>query len=395
MIRRALLACAVLSVTILGSTLPSQASNRQRQSFGSLDYSIIYDNGRQLILLPAAGSGPVGLADLTLSPSAFKRPRYAGWQFTYYNNGCQLGDIFGHHQTITPPLASGEQVYDVWPSPDGQYLVWQLVTSGTVEGLNINMAASRIVITNQQGGNARVLLQQAAGGTYGDIPIIYGWRTGSPPTLLVQMSYASTAMFGLHRGLEEFDPAVADMVGDFFPPTGNNTLPTGEVLGVSPSGKSAVFATADTSLPSGEGTLPTAISVMQLPSRKATRIDLAANYHDKANKRFPAPRAVVFSRQAFISPDDTRIAYAREDAVYPKGAESPILRPITTLANLDGTGKTDIGPDDLVMGWTDDSTVVVDRQNTSKNGLYSLNVISKVATLLVKGKNLRVDGIVP
>ncbi len=395
MIRRALLACVVIGVTLLAGAAPSRAANRERQSFGSLDHSIVYDDGSQLILIPADGTGPVGLADLTPSPSAFKRPRYAGWQFTYYDNGYQLGDIFGHHQTITPPLESGEQVYDVWPSPDGQYLVWQLVTSGTVEGLNINMAASRIVITYQQGGNVRVLLQQAAGGTYGDIPIIYGWRAGSPPTLLVQMSYASTAMFGLHRGLEEFDPAVADMVGDFFPPVGNNTLPSGEVLGVSPSGKTAVFATADISLPSGEGTFPSAISVMQLPSRTITRIDLAANYHDKANKRFPAPRAVVFSRQAFISPDDTRIAYAREDAVYPKGAESPILRPITSLANLDGTGKTDIAPDDLVMGWTDDATLVVDRQNTSADGLYSLNVTSKVATLLVKGKNLRVDGIVP
>ncbi len=395
MIRRALLACAMVGVSLLGRAAQSDAGSRDRQSFGALDNSVIYDNGKQLILIPAAGTGAIGLADLTPSPSAFKRPRYAGWEFTYYNDGYQLGDVYGHHQTITPPLASGEQVYDVWPSPDGQYVVWQLVTSGTVEGLNINMAASRIVITDPRGGNVRVLLQQAAGGAYGDIPIIYGWRAGSPPTLLVQMLYASTAMFGLHRGLEEFDPAVADMVGDFFPPVGNNTLPSGEVLGVSPSGKTAVFATADVSLPSGEGRFPSGISVMRLPSRKITRIDLAANYHDKANKRFPVPRAVVFSRQAFISPDDTRIAYSREDAVYPKGAESPILRPITTVANLDGTGKTDIAPDDLVLGWTDDSTLVVDREYTSADGLYSLNVTSKVATRLVKGENLRVDGIVP
>jgi hypothetical protein len=395
MIRRALLVCALLGVSLLGRAPSSNAANHGPQSFGSLDHSVIYDNGKQLILMPAAGTGAVGLADLSPSPSAFKRPRYAGWQFTYYDKGYQLGDIFGHRQAITPPLESGEQVYDVWPSPDGQYLVWQLVTSGTVEGLNINMAASRIVITDQQGGHLHVLLQQAAGGAYGDIPIIYGWRAGSPPTLLVQMSYASTAMFGLHRGLEEFDPAVADMVGDFFPPVGNNTLPSGEVLGVSPSGKTAVFAAADASLPSGEGRFPSAIRVMQLPSRKITRIDLAANYHDKANKRFPTPRAVVFSRQAFISPDDSRIAYSREDAVYPKGAASPILRPITTVTNVDGTGKTDIAPDDLVMGWIDDTTLVVDRQYTSADGLYSLNVTSKVATRLVKGENLRVDGIVP
>jgi hypothetical protein len=395
MMRRLLPACALALVLFIGNTAPGSAATRAGQSFGSLDHSVIYDDGQQIVLIPASGSGPVGLADLSASPSAFKRPRYAGWQFTYYDNGYQLGDIFGHHHTITPPLANGEQVFDVWPSPDGQYLAWQFVTSGTVDGLNINMAASRIVITDQQGEHVRVLLQQAAGAAYGDIPIIYGWRTGSPPTLLVQTSYASTGMFGLHRGLEEFDPAVADMVGDFFPPLADNTLPSGEVLGVSPSGQTAVFATADALLPSGEGKFPAAISIMRLPSRRITAIDLASNYHDKAGKKYPAPLATVFSRQAFISPDDTRIAYTREDVVYPKRAAAPLLRPITMVANLDGTSKAAISLDDRVMGWKDTGTLIVNRENTAADGLYSLDVASRVRTLLVRGKNLRVDGIVP
>ncbi|HEY8284549.1 MAG TPA: hypothetical protein VIJ28_09195 [Chloroflexota bacterium] len=395
MIRRGLLIALAAGALLIGQALPSQAESRSRTSFGALDHSIVYDDGQQVVLIPASGGGPVGLANLSPSPSAFKRPRYAGWEFTYYDNGYMLGDIYGHRQPITPPIKAGEDVYDVWPSPDGQYLTWQFVTSGTIEGLNINMAASRIVITDQQGRNPRVLLQAAAGGTYGDIPIIYGWRAGSPPTLLVQMSYASSAMFGLHRGLEEFDPAVNDMVGDYFPPLGGNTLPTGEVLGVSPSGQFAVFATADGTIPSGEGQFPLAISVMHLPARRVTAIDTAASYHDKATKKLPAPRATFFSRQAFVSPDDTRIAYTRDDVLYPKGATAPLIRPIAMLANLSGGGKADIAPDAQVMGWQDAQTVVVDRQNTSADGLYTVNVGNNASTLLVRGKNLRVDGIVP
>ncbi|HVC82503.1 MAG TPA: hypothetical protein VNL35_18605 [Chloroflexota bacterium] len=394
MIRRGLLVALAAGALLIGQALPSQAAPRARTSFGVLDQSIVYDDGQQVVLIPASGGGPVGLANLSPSPSAFKRPRYAGWQFTYYDNGYMLGDIYGHRHAITPPINAGEDVYDVWPSPDGQYLAWQFVTSGTIEGLNINMAASRIVITDQQGRNPRVLLQAAAG-VYGDIPIIYGWRAGSPPTLLVQMSYASSAMFGLHRGLEEFDPAVNDMVGDYFPPLGGNSLPTGEVLGVSPSGQSAVFATSDGPLPSGEGQFPLAISVMRLPARHITAIDTASSYHDKATKKLPTPRAVFFSRQAFISPDDTRIAYTREDVLYPKGAAAPLIRPIAMVANLGGGGKADIAADDQVMGWQDTQTVVVDRENTSADGLYAVNVSSNASTLLVRGTNLRVDGIVP
>ena len=394
MIRRELLVALAAGALLIGQALPSQAAPRARTSFGVLDQSIVYDDGQQVVLIPASGGGPVGLANLSPSPSAFKRPRYAGWQFTYYDNGYMLGDIYGHRHAITPPINAGEDVYDVWPSPDGQYLAWQFVTSGTIEGLNINMAASRIVITDQQGRNPRVLLQAAAG-VYGDIPIIYGWRAGSPPTLLVQMSYASSAMFGLHRGLEEFDPAVNDMVGDYFPPLGGNSLPTGEVLGVSPSGQSAVFATSDGPLPSGEGQFPLAISVMRLPARHITAIDTASSYHDKATKKLPSPRAVFFSRQAFISPDDTRIAYTREDVLYPKGAAAPLIRPIAMVANLGGGGKADIAADDQVMGWQDTQTVVVDRENTSADGLYAVNVSSNASTLLVRGTNLRVDGIVP
>ncbi|MGH2347577.1 MAG: hypothetical protein ACRDG4_20305, partial [Chloroflexota bacterium] len=111
MIRRLLPACALALAMFLGGVSSGSAANRLEQSFGSLDHSIVYDDGQQIILIPASGSGPVGLADLTPSPSAFKRPRYAGWQFTYYDNGYRLGDIFGHRQAITPPLARGEQVF--------------------------------------------------------------------------------------------------------------------------------------------------------------------------------------------------------------------------------------------------------------------------------------------
>ncbi|MGH2411672.1 MAG: hypothetical protein ACRDGS_15080, partial [Chloroflexota bacterium] len=195
--------------------------------------------------------------------------------------------------------------------------------------------------------------------------------------------------------LEEFDPAVNDMVWDYFPPLGGNSLPTGEVLGVSPSGQFAVFATADGTLPSGEGQFPLAISVMHLPARHITAIDTASSYHDKATKKLPASRAVFFSRQAFISPDDTRIAYTREDVLYPKGATAPLIRPIAMLANLNGGGKADIASDDQVMGWQDPGTVVVDRENTSADGLYAVNLNGNTSTLLIRGENLRVDGIVP
>jgi len=47
------------------------------------------------------------------------------------------------------------------------------------------------------------------------------------------------------------------------------------------------------------------------------------------------------------------------------------------------------------MGWKDAGTLIVNRENTAADGLYSLDVASRVRTLLVRGKNLRVDGIVP
>ena len=391
----ALLVTLVAAGRAPASTAASNTASHARLSFGALDHSIVYDDGNQVVLAPYSGTGLVGLANLSPSPSAFKRPRYAGWQFMYYDNGFRLGDIFGHRKPVTPPLASGEDVYDAWPSPDGQYIAWQLVISGTVEGITVNVASSRIVLTDQSGGNPRVLLQQAAGPTYGDIPIIYGWRPGNPTTLLVQTSYGTSSMFGLHKGLQEYDPRVLDMVGDYLPPVGEGTLPTGEVLDVSPSGQTLVYATRDVSLPSGEGQLPAALSVMRMNTRQVTALDVASRHRDKATPHLPVPRTYVFSREAFISPDDSRVAYTRLDVIYPNGVTTPFIRPIACLANLDGSGEIDFGPGERVMGWQDNHTVVVRREHSTADGLYTVNLTTGVATPIVLGQNMRVDGIVP
>jgi hypothetical protein len=309
----------------------------------------------------------------------------------YYDNAFYLGDVFGHHTPIAAPVASGEQVYDAWPSPDGQFIAWELVSPAPWNGAMFSMGASRIVLTDQTGGNARIVLRQPIDAN-GSIPIIYGWRFGRPPTLLVQNSFGFA---GLHKGLEEFDPVIDDLVGDWLPPLGDATQPSGEVLGLSPHGTSVVYATSDASLPSGEGPFPVSLSVMTFSGRRVYHIDSASAHHDKALPKQPAPSAYVFSRQAFISPDDSHVAYTRLDAIYPKGALVPLIRPIASLANIDGSGKSDIAPGFQVMGWTDSNNVVLRKDESPATGLYTFNLASRATTLLLRGINLEVNGIVP
>lgn len=366
----------------------------QPPSFGALDHSILLDNGYQVALVDRDGGGRAGLS--FLSADSGKRPRFSGgWQYIYYNNGFWLGDIFGHQRAVAPPAAPGEQVYDAIPSPDGQYIAWQMVTPADIGGNMVNMGASRIVITDATGGNARTLLQQSAGSTYGDIPLLYGWQPGNPPLVLVQTNYAIPSMFGLHKGLEAFDPTIDDMVNDYLPPLDQDTLPQGEVLGVSASGVTIVFATQDRLLPSGEGPFPVDLKVMTTGTRHITSIDAATAYQDGPTGRLPAPTAYIFYRQAFVSPDNSRLAYTRLDILYPKGATRPYVRPIACLANLDGSGKVSFGPDEYAVGWIDGHTVVVQRVHTHTDGLYAVDLNSGASTRILLGNGLRVDGIIP
>jgi len=370
--------------------LPQPTPVPSPPSFGTLDHAIVFDNGAQVILATAAGSSLAGLANMSDNPGPFKRPRYAGWQFMYYDHGFILGDDFGHHVPVPAPTAPGEQVYDTWPSPDGAYIAWVLVSPAPWNGAMFSMGASRIVLTDQQGANARVLLSQhidAAGG----VPIIYGWRWGKPPTLLVQYSYG---FVGLHKGLEEFDPETGDLVGDWLPPTGDATLPAGEVLDLSPDGSSIVYATSDVTFPSGEGPFPADLNVMTLAGRRSVQVDVAASHQDRPHG-LPAPAAYAFSREAFISPDGTRVAYTRLDAIYPRGAPAPTVRPIAAIANADGTGKSDLRAGYQVMGWVDNQTLVLQKDESPNLGLYLFDLRSGSATLIANGSNLRVDGIVP
>jgi hypothetical protein len=371
--------------------IPEPSATPPAPHFGALDRSIVYTNGVQVLLMPAAGTGLVGLANLTPSPYPFKRPRYAGWQFMYYDNAFYLGDVLGHHTPVAAPAASGEQVYDAWPSPDGQFIAWVLVSPGPWNGATFSMGASRIVVTDQSGSNVRVLLQQSIDSA-GGVPIVYGWRYGRPSTLLVQNSYG---FVGLHKGLEEFDPLTGDLVGDWLPPVGTDTQPAGEVLGLSPTGQSIVYATSDATLPSGEGPFPSALNVMTFGGRRTYSIDVAAAHHDKALPKLPAPSAYVFGRQAFISPDEGHVAYTRLDAIYPKGATVPYMWPIASLANIDGSGKTDLAAGFRVVGWTSNRYLVLAKDTDPNAGLYSYDRASQQTTLLVRGHNLEVTGIVP
>jgi hypothetical protein len=373
------------------NAVPQPSATPKPPSFGALDHSIVYDNGVQVILIPASGGGRVGLANISASPYPFNRPRYAGWQFMYYDNAFYLGDVFGHHTPIAAPTASGEKVYDAMPSPDGQFIAWVLVSQAPWDGAMFSMGASRIVLTDQTGGNARVVLQQPID-SVGSVPIIYGWRFGHPPTLLVQSSYG---FVGLHKGLEEFNPVLDDLVGDWLPPLGENTYPTGEVLGLSPSGRSIVYARSDSIAPSGEGPLPSAINVLMFDGRKVYQLDLASAHHDKSLPKQPVPSMYAFSRQAFISPDDARVAYTRLDFIYPKGTLTPYIRPVACLATIDGSGKVDLEAGYRVMGWTDSHTLVLRKDDEPDTGLYSFDINSKSKSLIVKGVNLEVNGIVP
>jgi hypothetical protein len=383
------------TVTPTPSNTPTATATPRPLSFGKLDHSVVFDDGNEIVLIPASGAGTVGLAFESQSPFPFKRPRYAGGRYIYFDNGFYLGDVFGHHASLVPPVASGESVYDAWPSPDGQYIAWQLVSSRQVGNIIFNLGASRIVLTDLTGGNPRTIVQQNAGAPLGDVPLIFGWRPGYPSTLLVQTIYGAPPLLGLHKGLEEFDPATGDLIGDYLPPLGQDTLPEGEVLNMSPSGHSMVYATVDSYLPTGEGPFPSTLNVMRLAGRRVSVIDIASTYHDPASKSLPAPSAYVFSRQAFISPDDTNVAYTRYDVIYKKGSTTPYLEPIACLASANGTGKRDLGRGERVVGWASRSVVLISRQGTAQDGIYALDVRTMDRRLLAPGHNLEVDGVLP
>ncbi len=345
----------------------------------------------QVVLVPSGGS-PVALSNLSDNPGPFKRPRFSGQQFVYYDGAFYLGDIFGHRSPIPPPTVTDELVYDAWPSPDGRYIAWVLVTPGTWQGVKFSMAASRIVLTDQSGANPRVLLQQTIDGD-GGVPIVYGWRNGNPATLLVQNSYGFA---GLHKGLEEFDPATLDLVGDWLPPDGEATQPQGEVLGVSPSGASMAYATKDLLLPSGEGPLPANLLVMTFKGRNTTLVDTAAQHKDPALPKQPAPSAYVFSRQVYVSPDDTVVAYTRLDVIYPKGVRVPYIRPVACIARVNGAAKADLAAGFRVMGWVDNNTLVLRKDDQPKTGLYTYSLATSVKTRVAPGNSsFEVDGVVP
>ena len=381
--------------TFTPSDTPTATATPRPLNFGTLNHSVLFDDGNEIVLIPASGSGPVGLAFESQSPFSFKRPRYAGGRYIYFDNGFYLGDIYGHHASLVPPVAPGESVYDAWPSPDGRYIAWQLVSSRQVGNIVFNLGASRIVLTDLAGGDPRTIVQQNAGAPLGDVPLLFGWRPGFPSTLLVQTMYGASPLFGLHKGLEEFDPATGDLIGDYLPPIGQDTIPEGEVLNISPHGHSIVYASADSYLPTGEGPFPSTMDIMRLAGRRISAIDVASSYHDPATKSLPAPSAYVFSRQAFISPDDTNVAYTRYDVIYKKGSATPYLEPIACLASANGNAKRDLGRDERVAGWMSPSVVLVIRQGTTQDGIYALDVRTMNLQLLAPGHNLEVDGVLP
>ena len=375
----------------LPSSLPTPSPAKPSPKVGALDHAIVFDDGVQVVMVPSGGS-PVALSNLSASPYPFKRPRFTGQQFIYYDRAFYLGDIYGHRTPITPPASANELVYDAWPSPDGHYIAWVLVTPGAWQGVTFDMAASRIVLTDQSGGNAKVLMQQAID-AQGGVPIIYGWLYGDPATLLIQDSYG---FVGLHKGLEEFNPVSGDLVGDWLPPNGEDSQPEGEVLGVSPTGTSMVYSTKDAALPSGEGPLPVNLFVMSFKGRDSTLIDVATQHKDRALPKQPVPSTYAFSRQAFISPDGTLLAYTRLDVIYPKGVRVPYIRPVACIARTNGASKADLVAGFRVMGWLDNNTLVLRKDDRPATGLYTFNLSDNSKQLVAPGDtNLEVDGIVP
>lgn len=386
---------AAPTITPIPPDSPTPTATPRPPSFGTLDHALVYDDHSQMILLLHGSTRPAGLAPL--SAGSHRNPRFSGgWQYIYYNNGFWLGDIYGHQTQIIPPLVTGEQVFDAFPSPDGQYIAWDLTRNATTnDGIVTNLGASRIVVTDQSGGNARTVVQQDMDSSDGGVPIIYGWRPVHPPTLLVQYAYSSAANLGLHRGLEEFDVGIDDMVGDYLPPLGESGEALGEALGLSPTGRRLAYATVDQLLPSGEGPYPATLYVMSTSVRHTALIDDVRHRKDTPPRGWPQARAYTISRQAYISPDDRRIAYTRLDIYYLDGHAAPTVRPIACLAGTDGAGKVELGQNEEVRGWADTHTVIVLRVHSRANGLYAVDLRTGVQTLLSPGNDLRVDGIVP
>ena len=71
-----------------------------------------------------------------------------------------------------------------------------------------------------------------------------------------------------------------------------------------------MFSTRDAHLPSGEGPYPTNLAIMSTGQRHIVIIDSASAHRDRATK-LPCSAGLHFARRAFISPDDTRVAYTR------------------------------------------------------------------------------------
>jgi len=359
--------------------------------------AVYYDDGREVFVAQADGSGRFALG--ILPPDNEFIPHAAGGRLLYSDGAYWLATSQGQRFSVAaPPLIGNEKVFAAWPSPDGTRIAWQLYAPATYGTRLSNLGASRIVVTDSGGGGARTVLQQASGSIHGDVPELVGWRAegqpvagGPPGTLLLATRLAAEADGTRLRGLLELDPSISDLVNDYLPPLGDADLPVGQTLSVSQDGRMVTYAPAQALLPSGEGPLPTALSVLDLRTGATRLVDRAAAYPGGTDARHPWTRYPYFSARAGapISPDDAHVLYTVVTVTYPDGALAPHLDEVARMASLASGQATTLAQGARALGWLSAGTALVRRQD----GLYAVDITTKAARRIVEGHNLRFLGV--
>jgi len=376
---------------------------------------LYYRLGNSVLAAAPDGSNPVTVA--TLPTSTLVVPSLMGDGRLLYptETGFAAVDRYGRSAGIRiPALAVGEAVWQVAPSPDGRQLAWQIFSPATYAGgagYTANTGAGRVVVTGRFGdaSGTTMLTEKGDSATFGQTQAVLGWRTASPygsgdATLLLQNLYSASSMsdkvlIGAKRGLIEFDPAIKDIVNDYFPPL-QRDVPAQQAFALSPDGVWTVFGDDPNFPPSGESALAGTISVLDLDTNHLVKIDDASTYLHRGEATIRTAtrvkgRTVVkttkailplnhyFSHHAAIAPDDGHVLYTTLTVSYPPGATLPAVARAAVVASLDGRTHVTLATDAEGEGWLSPKVAVVKKAD----GLYSVDLVSGTSVRLVASSN--------
>jgi len=400
----------VARATVTPTTIPTPAPS-------SLLPLVYYQNGRGVYAVNHDGGGKALVA--TMPASTTVRPQLLpDGRLLYPTNATgstfAAVDRFGRLSGIrTPGLYAGETVWSVTPAPDGRSLAWQLFAPLHIGRYPVNTGVGRVVLTGRFGEGGATIFTTRADSRYGAVQVALGWRPSSPygsgrPTLLLQDLYGSVdpadgVGFNTMRGLLEYDPAIADLVGDYLPPL-TSDVPPQRALTVSADGVWTVYGDANSFTPSGDGPLARVLGALNLNTNRVVALDTAGHYpttralttthRRKAGKRVVTTRVRTgtlrlyqyFSHNAYVAPGDARVLYTVLTVSYPRGALVPQVQHSAEVATLDGKHRTAVAPGEAQgEGWLDGHTAVIARAG----GLYSVDINKGTTTKLVGGAPAR------